>query len=131
MRQPRACEDGMESWERDAAGYVRLIPAGEIASGTGRTLPADGSWVALFNAGGTYYAVDNACPHQGGPLGAGRLDGTVVTCPLHGWRIDLTSGRCVGDAGGSVARYDVKEADGWVWVRVPRSRGNGDCTPRP
>jgi nitrite reductase/ring-hydroxylating ferredoxin subunit len=49
--------------------------------------------VALFNVGGTLYALDGVCPHQGGPLGKGELTGCVVTCPWHGWQFDVTCGQ--------------------------------------
>jgi nitrite reductase/ring-hydroxylating ferredoxin subunit len=48
--------------------------------------------VAVFNLGGVFYALDNVCPHRGGPLGEGAVDGTIVTCPWHGWQFDVTTG---------------------------------------
>lgn len=48
--------------------------------------------VALFNVGGTFYALDGVCPHQGGPLGKGELAGCIVTCPWHGWQFDVKTG---------------------------------------
>jgi nitrite reductase/ring-hydroxylating ferredoxin subunit len=49
--------------------------------------------VALFNVDGVFYALDGVCPHQGGPLGKGRLEGCIVTCPWHGWQFDVRSGQ--------------------------------------
>lgn len=49
--------------------------------------------VALFNVDGRFYALDGVCPHQGGPLGKGRLEGCIVTCPWHGWQFDVRSGQ--------------------------------------
>lgn len=48
--------------------------------------------VAVFNVDGTYYAIAGDCPHQGAPLGMGQLSGTIVTCPGHGLRYDVTTG---------------------------------------
>jgi nitrite reductase/ring-hydroxylating ferredoxin subunit len=48
--------------------------------------------IALYNINGTFYALDGVCPHQGGPLGKGRLDGCVVTCPWHGRQFDIRTG---------------------------------------
>ena len=56
---------------------------------------AGGKTIALFNIDGTFYAVDNACTHRGGPLGEGRVDGTIVTCPWHGNRFDVTTGQVI------------------------------------
>ena len=49
-----------------------------------------GRVIALFNVDGTFYALDGVCPHQGGPLGQGTLEGCIVTCPWHGWQFDVT-----------------------------------------
>jgi nitrite reductase (NADH) small subunit len=49
--------------------------------------------VALFNVGGEYFALDGVCPHQGGPLGKGKLVGCIVTCPWHGFQFDVTTGQ--------------------------------------
>lgn len=121
----------MGASERDAEGYVRVVRAEDVPEGTGRTFEVAGWWIALFNAGGRFHAIDNACPHNAGPLGAGRLDGTIVTCPLHAWRIDVATGLCPHNDKIRVARFAVKEADGWVWVRLFRPEGNTACTPQP
>lgn len=49
--------------------------------------------VALANVQGKVYAMDGVCPHQGGPLGKGRLTGCILTCPWHGWQFDVRNGR--------------------------------------
>lgn len=59
----------------------------------------DGTEIALFNVEGKIYAIDNSCPHMGGPLGEGELDGCVVTCPWHAWQFDVTSGNCINMPG--------------------------------
>jgi nitrite reductase (NADH) small subunit/3-phenylpropionate/trans-cinnamate dioxygenase ferredoxin subunit len=71
---------------------VRLGAVGDIAPGEGRVVPAGGHTIALFNVDGRYFAIDNQCPHRGGPLGEGTLDGRVVTCPWHGWQWDVVTG---------------------------------------
>lgn len=48
--------------------------------------------VALFNVDGELHALDGVCPHQGGPLGKGNLQGAIVTCPWHGWQFDVRNG---------------------------------------
>ena len=54
---------------------------------------AGGRIVALFNVEGQFYALDGMCPHQGGPLGKGRLSGCIITCPWHGFQFDVTTGQ--------------------------------------
>lgn len=77
--------------------YVRVASTGDIPEGEGRAFEVNGKTVAVFNSGGTFYAIDNECKHQGGPLAEGELDGTVVTCPLHAWTYDVTTGESPDD----------------------------------
>jgi nitrite reductase/ring-hydroxylating ferredoxin subunit len=51
--------------------------------------------MALVNVDGEVFAIESNCPHQGGPLARGQLDGEVVTCPWHGWRWNVKTGRAV------------------------------------
>ncbi len=74
--------------------------------------------MALFNVDGKFYATDDACVHAGGPLGAGPLDGPVVTCPWHGWQFDVTKGCAVMSDEITLKRYDVKIKDGGVYISV-------------
>lgn len=72
-------------------------------------------WYALINVDGSLHAVDNNCPHNGGPLAKGALDGQTVTCPWHAWRWDVTSGR------------NIAPGVDWRLPRVPvRVLDNGD-----
>ena len=98
--------------------YVKVARVEEFAEGEGRTVEVAGRWLAVFRVDGAFYAIDNACPHMAGPLGAGRLDGRVVTCPLHGWRIDVATGCSPTNQYVRVARFDVCVDDGWVCVRL-------------
>jgi nitrite reductase/ring-hydroxylating ferredoxin subunit len=72
--------------------FVPVAKVADVKPGECRTVMADGRELALFNVGGKFYCLDNVCPHRGGPLGEGTLDGNVVTCPWHGWRFDVTTG---------------------------------------
>ena len=102
----------------DNSGFVRAARAEEVAEGEGRTVEAGGRWLALFRVGGEVYAIDNACPHMAGPLGAGRLEGHVVGCPLHGWRIDVRTGHSPTNEHVCVARFETRVEDDWIWVRT-------------
>jgi nitrite reductase/ring-hydroxylating ferredoxin subunit len=65
--------------------------------------------IALFNVGGTFYAIDNRCTHVGGPLGEGSLSGTTVTCPWHGFTVDVRTGVCPRNPVLKVRAFDVEE----------------------
>ncbi len=66
-----------------------------MPSGTLVAVRAGDRWYGLANVDGRLYAIDNNCPHNGGPLGKGELRGREVVCPWHGWRWDVTTGRNV------------------------------------
>ena len=74
------------------AEFVKVAATGDIPEGEGRCFDVGDQQVAIFNVEGTYHALDNVCPHQGGPLGEGELDGKMVTCPWHAWDFDVTTG---------------------------------------
>ena len=90
------------------ADFVRVAAVGDIPKGEGRCFDVNGKPVAVFNCNGTFYAIDNTCKHQGGPLAEGELEGTVVTCPWHGWTYDVTSGVSPDDTECSVEKYAVR-----------------------
>ena len=95
------------------AEFVRVAATGDIPKGQGRTFEVNGKKLAVFNCDGTFYAIDDTCKHRGGPLGEGELEGTVVTCPWHGWTYDITTGESPDDPGCAVERYEVKlDGDG-------------------
>jgi nitrite reductase/ring-hydroxylating ferredoxin subunit len=71
---------------------VKVAEAQEVAPGTGKVVEAEGRSIALFNVAGAFHAIDNACTHQGGPLGEGDLSGEVVTCPWHGAQFNVKTG---------------------------------------
>lgn len=57
-------------------------------------LGPNGLEIALFKLEGKIHALENVCPHQGGPLGEGDIVNGCVTCPWHGWRFDIKSAEC-------------------------------------
>jgi 3-phenylpropionate/trans-cinnamate dioxygenase ferredoxin component len=58
----------------------------------GKLVEAAGQRIAVFNVGGSYYAIENTCPHRGGPLAEGMLTGEEVICPWHGSRFNVKTG---------------------------------------
>jgi len=101
--------------------YVPVAAAADIAPGTAKTVVVDGREVAVFNVGGTFYALDNSCPHQGGPLADGWVEGTTVTCAWHAWCFNLTDGSMTLGAFARVETFGVRVEDGQVFVsNAPR-----------
>ncbi|MFN3682179.1 MAG: Rieske (2Fe-2S) protein, partial [Nitrospira sp.] len=99
--------------------FVTVATINEVLPGTGRIVEVEGIWVALFNVDGTFYAIDNTCPHAGGPLGEGRLDGTIVECPWHGWKFDVTSGERLGNPDFRVTCCTVRVHGNEVQIAIP------------
>jgi len=98
---------------------VKVAQASQVAPGTGTVVTVEGRAIALFNVGGTFYAIANECTHVGGPLGKGRLEGTMVTCPWHGSQFDVTSGQVTkGPARRPVAAYPVRVQGNDVFVAL-------------
>ena len=87
---------------------IKIAQTDHLAPGKGRLIKAKGHEIALFNVDGSFYAIDNSCPHSTGPLAEGRLYGKIVTCPWHGSQFDVTTGQCyAGPATKPVITYPV------------------------
>ena len=74
------------------AEFKKVLSKAQLQPGTSQVVDVNGQPVAVFNVGGSVYALANTCPHRGGPLGEGDLAGNKVTCPWHGWEFDVTTG---------------------------------------
>lgn len=91
-------------------GRIEDIPA--LGARVVRTLHGD---IGVFRtADDRIFAVDDRCPHRGGPLSQGIVHGGRVTCPLHDWAIDLASGEAVAPDRGCVRVYPVRVCDGRI-----------------
>jgi nitrite reductase/ring-hydroxylating ferredoxin subunit len=101
--------------------FIPVAEVADFASGTAKTVVVDGTEVALFFVDGEFYALDNTCPHQGGPLAEGYIEGLTVTCPWHAWCFNLTDGKMPFASWAKAAPYDVRVEGGRVLVaRTPR-----------
>lgn len=99
---------------------VKVASVNDVKPGECRTVDADGTEVALYNVGGAIFATANTCPHRGGPLGEGAMEGDVVTCPWHGFRYNVASGQCVApNPALKVDAFPVSVQGGDVFVEMP------------
>jgi nitrite reductase (NADH) small subunit len=96
--------------------FVRATAAAEIPPGKIREVTVSGKALAIANVAGQFYAIDNTCLHRGGPLGDGPLEGTIVTCPWHGWQYDVTTGKILQSPDAGVAHYKVEVRDQDIFV---------------
>ena len=98
--------------------WVKAAKRQDIEPGTGVVAECGEVSVALFNVGGEFHATQNLCPHRGGPLGEGELNGQVVTCPWHAWSFDVCSGVNVDNPNSKLRCYPVKIENDDVLVEV-------------
>jgi 3-phenylpropionate/trans-cinnamate dioxygenase ferredoxin component len=99
---------------------VKVGKVSDVSVGTGKVVQAGGKTLALFNLGGTFYALDNRCTHMGGPLGEGAVNGNQVTCPWHGSVFNITTGEVVQPpARRPVATFRVRVAGDEIVVEIP------------
>ena len=100
-------------------GFVKMATMSELPPGSSKEVEHDGRIYALFNVDGKFTAIDGICPHQGGPLADGPLDGTCVTCPWHGWQFDVCTGKTPLGSKLKQTVYEVKVEGEDVLVAVP------------
>ena len=105
--------------------WVQITPAENIPLREGRRVTVNGLEIAIFNLGGRFVAMENRCPHRGGPLADGIVsatgDAVTVTCPLHNWRVAVDCGQVVkpaGQEGPCVRTFPARVEEGFVAIRL-------------
>jgi 3-phenylpropionate/trans-cinnamate dioxygenase ferredoxin subunit len=89
--------------------FVRVASTGEIGPGEKMTVEVDGTSLLLVNVNGEYFAIDDICTHDGGPLADGKLENGHVICPRHGARFDVRTGEALSlPAFEGVNSYEVR-----------------------
>ncbi len=100
--------------------FEKVAKASELAPGKGIAVQVGAERVALFNCDGAFHAIGDVCPHRGGPLSDGQLDGTNVQCPWHGALFDLCTGkRVAGPSPRDVTSYAVRITGDDVEIEAP------------
>src|SRR5437667_5805020 len=101
------------------AQFVKVASTTDLAPGEAKCVEAAGTQRALFNLEGSFYAIDDTCPHRGGPLSEGEVSGEEVTCPWHGAVYNIKPGAVLGPpAPRGVASYAVRVRGADVEVEV-------------
>ncbi len=99
---------------------IKVAETKDVPPGTAKAVETEGRRIALFNSGSAYYAIDDSCTHRGGRLSEGAVEGTVVTCPLHGASYDITTGNVLGPpAPEAVVSYRVQVDGNDIKVELP------------
>ncbi|WP_158971494.1 Rieske 2Fe-2S domain-containing protein [Chachezhania sediminis] len=112
--------------------WERICRVAEIEEGTARIgLLGNGDKVAVFRHDGALNAISNACAHQNGPLGEGRIVHGCVTCPWHGFQYRLRDGRSPDPFTETVPTYRLEIRGPWVWVDARANPPGTDVVPVP
>ena len=103
-------------------GFVRVAALADLALGEGRSVRVGERAVARFRTGEREVrAIAGRCPHAGGPLADGIVAGGKVSCPLHAWKFDLTTGEASSPGGhcDALPAYEVEVRGDDVWLALP------------
>ena len=106
-------------------GWHQVEPSDVPEEGRVRSVVVDGRTVALSRCGHRLGALENRCPHQGGPLGEGSIEGGLLRCPWHGYDYNPTTGAPPAGFSDSPLAYPVCERADGTYVELP------DVEPRP
>jgi nitrite reductase/ring-hydroxylating ferredoxin subunit len=100
------------------AKFVAACKVEDVVEGQGHPVFVSGVPLAIYRDKGQFHALLGRCPHSGGPLGRGWVEEGEAVCPLHRWRFQLATGRCMTVRGMSVHRFPCEVREGQVWVAV-------------
>jgi nitrite reductase/ring-hydroxylating ferredoxin subunit len=98
--------------------FIDVADVKDVPVGRPKTFVAGERRIALCRTETGMYALDNTCPHRGGPLGEGDLIGDEIVCPWHLWGFDIATGNCLGNSEIGVAAHEVKIEGSRVLVRL-------------
>ena len=99
--------------------WIEIGPLSDIPRQGARVVKTDAGNIAVFRTvDDEVFALRDKCPHKGGPLSQGIVHGRRVTCPMHGWNLQLESGEAVAPDVGHCGTFEVKVEDGQVFLAV-------------
>ena len=105
----------------DRIEYIEVADASELGNGERLYIEIDQEPIVIFNIAGQLFAIADVCSHDDGPVGDGRLEGNEITCPRHGARFDIRTGKVLSmPAIVDIPAYPVWVKEGKIEVGVPR-----------
>ncbi len=105
--------------------WYKVLDRDELPEGRVKSVTCGLATVCMTRFQGRYGALDNRCPHQGGPLGEGSIEKGLLRCPWHGWDYDPLTGRSPGGYEDGVATYPVEEREDGIYVAIPEPEAHG------
>jgi len=106
--------------------WFRVLEPEELAEGRVKSVTCGQETLCVTRFEGRFGALDNRCPHQGGPLGEGSIENGMLRCPWHGWDFHPLTGRSPGSFDDGVATFEVEEREDGVYVGIPEPDDHED-----
>ncbi len=101
--------------------FVEIAPADQLPPGERMFIEAEGRSIVIFNIAGTLFAMGDVCSHDEGPVGDGELAGFEITCPRHGARFDVRTGKVLMlPAVEDIPAYPVRVREGMIELGIPK-----------
>ena len=100
------------------ASFLKVAAVSELPPGGAKVVEAQGKEIALFNVNGSLYALDNLCPHAGGPLAEGTVQEDAIECPWHGACFNLKTGKSSSPLADDVSAYPVRVAGSDIEIEL-------------
>lgn len=107
------------------AEFRTVCRVGELAEGQSKVFDAGNKLIAVFHEGGSYYAIDDCCPHMGASLSDGHVEDGIVTCCWHAWRFRLADGAWADNPRLKIGCYPVRIQDEEIQVQVDAATEQG------
>ena len=98
--------------------FVKICSVEDIPDNEPLAIEVDGMPIAICRVGDKLYAIEDVCPHQGASYEGGEVDGEVLTCPLHGWRTNIVTGRSLEAPAIEIETYEVRVENGFVYIKI-------------
>ncbi|MBI5197528.1 MAG: Rieske 2Fe-2S domain-containing protein [Nitrospirae bacterium] len=98
--------------------YIKAARTADVPVGGSLLVQPEGKKVVLFNLAGEFFALDNSCPHNNGPICEGRIDGDTVICPYHHWEFDIRTGKSKALSAYKIKMYNLKLDGDEIYVEV-------------
>ena len=110
----------MKETKAESKRWTRTALCDDIPPREGRAVKVGNREIAIFNLGDRFLAVDNRCPHKGGPLADGIVSGATIVCPLHAWKISLETGEGVNSTSASscVETFRTRVEHGVIFLEL-------------
>ncbi len=111
--------------------FTTVAKVGDIPDGQGSSFVVNGRMVAVFNEKGSFFAIDDLCPHMGASLAGGYVEDGVVTCPWHAWRFCIKKGTWCDNPRIGIDSFPVRIHEDEIQVLVveKESPSSGESTP--